>query len=51
MKLRVALAQINPTVGDFAGNAALIHEAVSQAANDGAHDCGFSRDDRDWVSS
>jgi NAD+ synthase (glutamine-hydrolysing) len=37
MKLRVALAQINPTVGDFAGNAALIHEAVSQAANDGAH--------------
>jgi NAD+ synthase (glutamine-hydrolysing) len=37
MKLRVALAQINPTVGDFAGNAALIHEAVSEAANDGAH--------------
>ncbi len=37
MKLRVALAQINPTVGDFAGNAALIHEAVSQAANEGAH--------------
>ena len=36
MKLRVALAQINPTVGDFAGNAALIHEAVSEAANDGA---------------
>ena len=37
MKLRVALAQINPTVGDFAGNAALIHEAISEAANDGAH--------------
>ena len=37
MKLRVALAQINPTVGDFAGNAALIHESVSQAVNDGAH--------------
>jgi NAD+ synthase (glutamine-hydrolysing) len=37
MKLRVALAQINPTVGDFAGNAALIHEAVSQAVNEGAH--------------
>jgi NAD+ synthase (glutamine-hydrolysing) len=37
MKLRVALAQINPTVGDFEGNAALIHKAVSQAANDGAH--------------
>ena len=31
MKLRVALAQINPTVGDFAGNAALIQEAVGQA--------------------
>jgi NAD+ synthase (glutamine-hydrolysing) len=37
MKLRVALAQINPTVGDFAGNAALIHEAVSQAVHEGAH--------------
>jgi NAD+ synthase (glutamine-hydrolysing) len=37
MKLRVALAQINPTVGDFAGNAALIHKAVSQAVDDGAH--------------
>jgi NAD+ synthase (glutamine-hydrolysing) len=36
MKLRVALAQINPTVGDFEGNAALIHKAVSEAANDGA---------------
>jgi NAD+ synthase (glutamine-hydrolysing) len=36
MKLRVALAQINPTVGDFAGNAALIHKAVSQAVHDGA---------------
>ena len=37
MKLRVALAQINPTVGDFEGNAALIHKAVSQAINEGAH--------------
>ena len=37
MKLRVALAQINPTVGDFAGNAALIHKAVSQAVHEGAH--------------
>ncbi len=35
MKLRVALAQINPTVGDLAGNAALIAEAVkaSKEAN------------------
>jgi len=31
MKLRVALAQINPTVGDFAGNAGLIADAVAQA--------------------
>jgi NAD+ synthase (glutamine-hydrolysing) len=37
MKLRVALAQINPTVGDFAGNAALIHKAVSQGVHEGAH--------------
>jgi NAD+ synthase (glutamine-hydrolysing) len=36
MKLRVALAQINPTVGDFEGNAALIHKAVSEAVHDGA---------------
>jgi NAD+ synthase (glutamine-hydrolysing) len=31
MKLRVALAQINPTVGDLAGNAGLIAEAVKSA--------------------
>ena len=37
MKLRVALAQINPTVGDFEGNAALIHKAVSEAVDEGAH--------------
>jgi NAD+ synthase (glutamine-hydrolysing) len=36
MKLRVALAQINPTVGDFAGNAALIQEAVVQAQKQSA---------------
>jgi len=36
MKLRVALAQINPTVGDFAGNAALIQEAVEQAQKQSA---------------
>jgi NAD+ synthase (glutamine-hydrolysing) len=37
MKLRVALAQINPTVGDLAGNAALItkytKEAISASAD------------------
>ena len=31
MKLRVALAQINPTVGDLAGNAGLIAQAVATA--------------------
>ena len=31
MKLRVALAQINPTVGDLAGNAALISKYTDQA--------------------
>ena len=31
MKLRVALAQINPTVGDLAGNAGLIAQAVKAA--------------------
>jgi NAD+ synthase (glutamine-hydrolysing) len=36
MKLRVALAQINPTVGDFVGNAALIQEAVAQAQKQSA---------------
>ena len=31
MKLRVALAQINPTVGDLAGNGALIADSVKSA--------------------
>lgn len=33
MKLRVALAQINPTVGDLAGNAALISKYTKEAAS------------------
>jgi NAD+ synthase (glutamine-hydrolysing) len=37
MKLRVALAQINPTVGDLAGNAALIKESVRTAQAQGAN--------------
>ncbi len=37
MKLRLALAQINPTVGDLAGNAALIVESTRQAQSAGAH--------------
>ncbi|CAB4829378.1 unannotated protein [freshwater metagenome] len=37
MKLRLALAQINPTVGDLVGNAALITQSVNQAVAAGAH--------------
>ena len=37
MKLRVALAQINPTVGDLAGNAGLIADAVKSAQATGAN--------------
>ena len=36
MKLRVALAQVNPTVGDLAGNAALITTYTEQAKKAGA---------------
>lgn len=34
--MRIALAQLNPTVGDIAGNAALVLEAIEQARHDGA---------------
>ena len=37
MKLRLALAQVNPTVGDLAGNAALVKKSVDQAVAAGAH--------------
>ena len=37
MKLRVALAQINPTVGDLAGNAGLIKDSIKKAQDQGAH--------------
>ena len=37
MKLRVALAQINPTVGDLAGNAGLIADSVKKAQAQGAN--------------
>ena len=37
MKLRVALAQINPTVGDLAGNAGLIADSVKKAQEHGAN--------------
>ncbi|HEY7042296.1 MAG TPA: NAD+ synthase [Nocardioidaceae bacterium] len=36
-QLRVALAQVNPTVGDLTGNADLIASAVAEAAEAGAH--------------
>jgi NAD+ synthase (glutamine-hydrolysing) len=37
MKLRVALAQINPMVGDLAGNAGLIADSVKSAQTQGAN--------------
>jgi NAD+ synthase (glutamine-hydrolysing) len=37
MKLRVALAQINPTVGDLVGNAGLIAQSVHNAQAQGAN--------------
>jgi len=37
MKLRLALAQVNPTVGDLAGNAALVKASAVQAKAAGAH--------------
>ncbi|HEV2345240.1 MAG TPA: NAD+ synthase [Actinocrinis sp.] len=36
-QLRIALAQINPTVGDLAGNAALILDSALRAESEGAH--------------
>ena len=36
-RLTIALAQLNPTVGDVAGNAALIRRARDEAAARGAH--------------
>ena len=37
MKLRIALAQVNPTVGDLAANAALVRQNVATAQSAGAH--------------
>jgi NAD+ synthase (glutamine-hydrolysing) len=37
MKLRIALAQVNPTVGDLAANAALVRANVATAQEAGAH--------------
>ena len=40
-QLRLALAQVNPTVGDLAGNAALIRRWAAAAAAEGAHLVAF----------
>ena len=37
MKLRIALAQVNPTVGDLAANAALVRQNYKQAQEAGAN--------------
>ena len=39
--LRLALAQVNPTVGDLAGNAALVRGWTRRAADAGAHLVAF----------
>ncbi|MFC7763611.1 nitrilase-related carbon-nitrogen hydrolase [Catellatospora bangladeshensis] len=39
--LRLALAQVNPTVGDLAGNSALIREWAARGAEAGAHVVAF----------
>src|SRR5512142_576787 len=36
-QLRLALAQVNPTVGDLTGNADLVLEAAGRARDAGAH--------------
>ena len=41
-RFRLALAQLDPTVGDVAGNAALVRKARAQAAADKAHLVVFS---------
>src|SRR3954463_2814881 len=40
-QLRLALAQVNPTVGDLAGNAGLVRSWTARAAAAGAHLVAF----------
>ena len=40
-RLRIALAQVDPTVGDLAGNAALVRGWTRKAADSGAHLVAF----------
>ncbi|GAA1768535.1 NAD+ synthase [Luedemannella helvata] len=41
VRLRIALAQVDPTVGDIAGNAAIVREVSRRAAEAGAHLVAF----------
>jgi NAD+ synthase (glutamine-hydrolysing) len=41
VQLRIAMAQVNPVVGDLAGNAQMIRERVAEAAAAGAHVVAF----------
>ena len=45
MKLRIALAQVNPTVGDLAANAALVRQNVA-AAQSAGHQRAGTRESR-----
>ena len=40
-QLRLAMAQVNPVVGDLAGNARMIRDRVGEAAAAGAHLVAF----------
>ncbi len=40
-QLRLAMAQVNPTVGDLEGNTAIVRERVAEAAAAGAHLVAF----------
>jgi NAD+ synthase (glutamine-hydrolysing) len=40
-QLRLAMAQVNPVVGDLAGNARMIRDRVAEAAAEGAHLVAF----------
>src|SRR5262245_33089433 len=40
-RLRIALAQVNPTVGDLAGNAGIVRAATRRAVDAGAHLVAF----------
>ncbi|MEO8108295.1 MAG: nitrilase-related carbon-nitrogen hydrolase, partial [Actinomycetes bacterium] len=40
-QMRLALAQVNPTVGDLRGNARAVREWTAKAADRGAHLVAF----------